>query len=221
MYALPALTLLVCTLPPVSALELYHRLLSSSSPSPWSLRATVDLSHPQAHYHPSPDAASVLLAESAAGGEGVYQVALAVEGREEEEWAWAGVKACFASSALSDTLILRISSSGEPYTLSYALDPAPSSAHCPSVSVASASLFQNTTILVRGPDRIPPLALKTPPQLSETGETIKPEREKSFIEKYWMYALPVLLLLLMSPGGEGEGGQAAAGGGGGGGGGGR
>ena len=37
--------------------------------------------------------------------------------------------------------------------------------------------------------------LKTPPPLSPEGQPIKPVVEKSFIQKYWMYIVPVLILL--------------------------
>ncbi|EJU06435.1 hypothetical protein DACRYDRAFT_19597 [Dacryopinax primogenitus] len=192
--------LLLSLLSPVTAVEVYHRIQLPSSPSTWSHRGTIDLSSVPASYAPAPDG-SVL--STTTGEDAIYQVALALEGRAEDDWPFAGVKACFAAAAKEDTITLRLSASGEPYTLSYALDPAPS-AHCP---VTSSSLgLQNTSIVLHLPDRIPPLALKTPPQLSEEGEAIKPEPEKSLIQKYWMYLLPVMLLLLMAPGGEQQGG---------------
>ncbi|KZP00018.1 hypothetical protein CALVIDRAFT_319679 [Calocera viscosa TUFC12733] len=199
--------LLAAALPLACALEVYHRLLTPSSPTAWSLRASLDISQSPPTYALAPSAAETLL-EQAVGGEGVYQVALAEEGSREEDWPFAGVRACHALSAESDTLLLRLSPSGAPYTLSYALSPAPTSPSCPPSSAAAATLFQNTTIVVQLPDRIPPLALKVPPPLNDEGEIVKPEPEKSFIQKYWMYLLPVMLLLLISPGGEGEGGGA-------------
>ncbi|KZT50111.1 hypothetical protein CALCODRAFT_216740 [Calocera cornea HHB12733] len=206
-------------LPLACALQVYHRLLLPSLPAPtWSLRASLDLTAAPPSYAPAPQAADALLASGAGaggGGEGVYQVALAQEGSREEDWPFAGVRACYALSAASDSLILRLSSAGEPYTLAYALVPAPApapSASCPPTSLAPSDLFHNTTLVLRSPDRIPPLALKVPPKLSESGEAVKPEPEKSFIQKYWMYLLPVMLLLLVAPGGgEGEGGGGGGG----------
>ncbi|GAA6005602.1 hypothetical protein JCM10207_005266 [Rhodosporidiobolus poonsookiae] len=56
-----------------------------------------------------------------------------------------------------------------------------------------------------------------PVTLDEDGKIIPPPKEKSFIQKYWMYIVPAVLILLMSgsePAAEG-GGQGGSGGGGG------
>jgi hypothetical protein len=37
--------------------------------------------------------------------------------------------------------------------------------------------------------------LRTPPPLTQDGEPVKPEPEKSFLQKYWMYIAVVLLAL--------------------------
>ena len=43
---------------------------------------------------------------------------------------------------------------------------------------------------------------------------VKPPENKSFLQKYWMYLLPIAILLLMGKGGEGQEGGGGGGGGG-------
>ncbi|BGP12953.1 hypothetical protein JCM10213_006592 [Rhodosporidiobolus nylandii] len=56
-----------------------------------------------------------------------------------------------------------------------------------------------------------------PVVLDKDGKIIPPPKEKSFIQKYWMYIVPVLLIILLNGGeapqeGQGQGGQAGGGG---------
>ncbi|KAL8283246.1 hypothetical protein RQP46_006024 [Phenoliferia psychrophenolica] len=48
----------------------------------------------------------------------------------------------------------------------------------------------------------------TPIVVGEDGKVVPPPREKGFVEKYWMYILPVVLIMLLT-GGEEEGAPAA------------
>lgn len=49
--------------------------------------------------------------------------------------------------------------------------------------------------------------LNTPVVVNPDGQPPVEEVEKTFVQKYWVYALPILLILLTSGGGGGGGGE--------------
>ncbi|KAH8929168.1 hypothetical protein BT69DRAFT_1276592 [Atractiella rhizophila] len=70
--------------------------------------------------------------------------------------------------------------------------------------------FTSTKVYVAGGRKAPEPTLKQPPKVvvDNTGKVKKEEPEKSFIAKYWMYILPIVVLfLLQGPAPEGGSGR--------------
>ncbi|KAK7060511.1 hypothetical protein VNI00_001276 [Paramarasmius palmivorus] len=132
----------------------------------------------------------------------LYQVAL---DRDGINWDISSVKWCHVPSASSETIILHatdLAHASTPYAVDYFISPTPHDGSCPSSSTAQVNNLAtlNTTVSIRTP-RLPPLPeLRTPPPLTPKGEPVKPEPEKSFLEKYWMYILAAVVALMMSGG---------------------
>ncbi|KAI3612223.1 hypothetical protein WG66_012211 [Moniliophthora roreri] len=144
----------------------------------------------------------------------LYQVALE---RDSINWDISSVKWCHVPSASSESIILHITDlahASSPYAVDYFISPTPHDGACPSSSSMTnlnSLAILNITVSLRTP-RLPPLPeLKTPPPLTPKGEPVKPEPEKSFLQKYWMYILAAVVALMMS-GGPPEEAAAAAGG---------
>lgn len=87
------------------------------------------------------------------------------------------------------------------YSLDYFVS-IPNNAACDGKPVVSpfemlAGRPPNITIAIHSA-RLPPLPeLKTPPPMTAEGEPVKPAPEKSFLQKYWMYIVAILLALSM------------------------
>jgi len=45
---------------------------------------------------------------------------------------------------------------------------------------------------------------QTPVQIDKEGKVVPPPKPKSFIQKYWLYIVPVLIVLMMGGGAEDE-----------------
>ena len=98
-----------------------------------------------------------------------------------------------------------------PFSLDYSLSAVPPSGKCPSrkaldahfqsSSVALPLLLSpgNTTVAVRRAS-VPPLPeLRAPPPLTPQGAPVKPEPEKNFLQKYWLYIAMGFIALRASP----------------------
>jgi len=139
-----------------------------------------------------------------------------------QDWILSSVKACHLHTASSDSILLHLTGNGEPSAVNYFLSPLPLNGLCPSTTqvvgpVIKPIVFANTTVYVQKP-RLPPLPeLRSPPPLTPEGQVVAPEPEKSFIQKYWIYILAVLVVLAIAPappeeeGGAGPGGSGRGG----------
>jgi len=93
-----------------------------------------------------------------------------------------------------EEITLHVSSDNVVYHISYVLKPA----------------SEQSTIVKVIPDRSipegPNPALTTPVVVTPDGQPPEEEVEKTFLQKYWMYFLPIAILALTSGGGGGGGG---------------
>jgi hypothetical protein len=152
----------------------------------------------------------------------LYQFALERPG-DANHWAWdvSSVKACHLKDAKEEKLIVHLSPhDGTPYAIDYFISPIPHDGACSwsktkkgkkTISPQSFAFkaFTNTTVELRVGQLPPVPALRPMPQLTPQGEVKQPEPEKTFIQKYWIYMVGVLIALLIAPGpDESEGGGA-------------
>ncbi|KAJ8523422.1 hypothetical protein ONZ45_g132 [Pleurotus djamor] len=206
-----------------NAVVLHHRIHHPIAPQlPFSQRALV---LPDSSFQPLQSPADYI-AQVALHLDGLalnlddlwYQLALErTDDKAEAQWDVSAVKLCHLASSKFEQVVLHASAGPEsaPFALDYFLSPVPHDGSChqptkkktksePLVaqldSFASKINALNTTISVRLPG-LPPLPeLRTPPPLTETGEPVVPVPEKSFLQKYWLYIVAVLIALLMSGG---------------------
>ena len=93
---------------------------------------------------------------------------------------------------MTEEITLYLSSDYTPYHISYALRP--------SISEETVVRVITDPLIANGPEPV----LSPPVVVSPDGAPAVEEQEKSFIQKYWMYLVPVAVLLLTSGGGGGE-----------------
>ncbi|KAI0650687.1 hypothetical protein C8Q79DRAFT_894621, partial [Trametes meyenii] len=230
----PLVLLVLLVLAPVRAqalpgLRLKHRLLHPSLPAPpFEDRATVLLSRsgpdPDARLVPSETFADDLLQlSSAAEGlkDALYQVALEHPGdADHSQWAISSVLACHLPHSTADSLTIHLDQNGNPFSLDYFLAPVPHNGACPkrarkaSAQPGPAHLrpITNTTVVLRSPSFPPLPQLRVPPPVTAEGKPVQPPKEKSFLEKYWMYIAIALIAMTFAPappeeeaGGRGQG----------------
>ncbi|PWN51521.1 hypothetical protein IE53DRAFT_386107 [Violaceomyces palustris] len=60
----------------------------------------------------------------------------------------------------------------------------------------------NTTLKVQLGQKFQRPKLRTPLPVKEDGTVEEPVKEKTFLQKYWMYLIPIAFLLILPPGGE-------------------
>ncbi|TBU49587.1 hypothetical protein BD309DRAFT_976921 [Dichomitus squalens] len=228
------LPLLLLAVPPAFAsaspqLRLLHRVFHPSLPAaPFSERATLHLlgSGPAAQTSlvPSETFADDLL-EYASAVEGLngalYQVALEHPGdADQTQWATSSFPACHLPSSTSESFTVHLDQHGTPLSLDYFLAPIPHNGACPKPKSRKASAsagsspaqfrpIANTTVAFRFPTFPPLPALRVPPPVTAEGKPVEAVREKSFIEKYWMYMVIALIAMTFAPApaeeGEGQG----------------
>jgi hypothetical protein len=96
---------------------------------------------------------------------------------------------------VTEEITLYLSSDNVVYHISYSLKP---------------STSQNTVVKVVTENSIPttPDPVLNPPVIvNPDGQPPVPEVEKTFLQKYWIYILPIIFILLTSGGGGGGGGE--------------
>jgi len=140
-----------------------------------------------------------------------YQLALQRnEDASEAQWDVSSVKLCHLFHATSDTIILHAKEQ-HIHALDYFVSPVLHNGVCPTPKkkkkAAEIGAYIpldkfNTTVIIET-YRTPPLPdLRAPPALTTEGEPVTPVPEKSFIQKYWIYIVPMLIALLISGGSE-------------------
>jgi len=149
----------------------------------------------------------------------LYQLALEHEGDSSNAlWDLSSVKICHLDKASSETLVLHLINAQDynPFALDYFVSPIPHDGSCrephisekgstPSIylqSFADKIQHLNSTILLRRPDSLPLPKLHAPPPLTPQGEVVQPVPEKSFLQKYWMYIVALLLIFFLAGGDE-------------------
>ncbi|KAJ7638966.1 hypothetical protein FB45DRAFT_904385 [Roridomyces roridus] len=200
-------------------LQVHHRLYEPNQPeSHFSPRGVIHIPDSgDASFEPSASLAQELTdwsekLQSVKGA--LYQIALERNGDViARQWDTSAVKVCHLSQATKETFILHTTHAGEPYALDYFVSPTPHNGACPKKSKNALHSFANnlgslnTTLVVRS-NRVPPLPeLRAPPQLTPEGAPVVPVPEKTFIQKYWLYGMAIVLALLMSGGAPEEEGK--------------
>ncbi|KAI0352903.1 hypothetical protein OH77DRAFT_1360614, partial [Trametes cingulata] len=186
-------------------LRVKHRIFHPSLPAaPFADRATLLLSGSgptaEARLVPSETLADDLL-EYTHAVEGLkdalYQVALEHPGdSEQSQWAISSVLACHLPYSTSESFTVHLDQNGDPFSLDYFVGPVPHNGACPkrgsrkAAAEASPVAFRpiaNTTVTLRSPSFPPLPQLRVPPPVTAEGKPVQAPREKSFLEKYWMY----------------------------------
>ncbi|KAI0776067.1 hypothetical protein BD413DRAFT_469471 [Trametes elegans] len=210
---LPQLVLLVRAAP---ELRLRHRIVHPSLPDPPFLdRATVLLSgsgpSADARLVPSQALADDLLRiTSSVEGlqDAYYQVALEHPGDvDQSQWATSSVLACHLPQSTSESFTIHLDQNGNPFSLDYFVGPIPHNGACPKrtrkasaqSSPAQLSPIANTTVALRSPSFPPLPQLRVPPPVTAEGKPVEAPREKSFLEKYWMYIAIALIAMTFAP----------------------
>jgi len=197
--------------PAVHALLIHHRIFHPCGPSfEYAQRAELALdSFEPTVYATSLDLSSHVQQLRDADldlDKAYYQVALEPDGDvSATEWDVSSVKLCHLYHATSDAIIL-YAKDGHVHALDYFVSPVPHNGAC-SERNKNANLHLdklNTSITLQSYLTPPLPELRTPPVLTTEGEPVKPVPEKSFIQKYWIYIVPMLIALLMSGGPEEE-----------------
>ncbi|RDB22800.1 hypothetical protein Hypma_010048 [Hypsizygus marmoreus] len=209
-----------------SHLRLLHRLYHPvAAQAPFSERGSLKVAPNYVAFQSAPSYAADLrsFAEALHTVEDkdllLYQVALERHGdTAEAQWDISSVKVCHLSQITSEYIHLHTLDprNPNPHALDYFVSPIPhngacpdsrsrrSTKHSPQESPFQSLATVNTTVILKGA-RFPPLPqLATPPPISAEGEPIVPVPEKSFLQKYWMYIVGLILFTLITSGGEEE-----------------
>ncbi|KAF8341307.1 uncharacterized protein EI90DRAFT_3033476 [Cantharellus anzutake] len=177
--------------------KIHHRVHSLE----FSLRATVTLRNKdgvlKAFYESVKDRGTISLVPDSE--EGYYQVALEYPlGTPSENWPLVSAKACHLSPRTSDVLTLVADGNGIVSRLNYHILNIPQDGSCPSVRPSIPPTF-NTTVHIKHPNPVPTPILRPLPAISPDGRPVQPPPEKSFLQKYWIYILPLFIILLITP----------------------
>jgi hypothetical protein len=179
-----------------------------------------------------PEGIDALKALAAAGG--IYTVSVpSIMGKPDSPHVYASVSACaLLASRFEETMVLTMSSTKDRVlALSYALPVVP--AQCPGASlprIAFDEVVFKTSATMDFPEEgpkplgkvhdgsfLPPAAAAAAQRqaqggpgggapLGEDGEP-QPQPQQSFLRKYWMYILPVVIMMSLGGGEEGGGGK--------------
>jgi len=192
-------------------IRVQHRVVHPNLPiTPWSELGTVAL--PSLHsISPSGSPATLIPSDTLLDdlvqftesvdptvGGAMYQVALERPGVADDVWPTSVVKACHLPGSTSAYLTIHFSPSGLPFAVDHFVSPVLHDGSCPPPDTRKSYPALNTTITLMSPRQPPQLELRTPPPLTAEGEPIAPAPEKSFLQKYWIYAVVILGVLLIS-----------------------
>ncbi|KAK2466311.1 hypothetical protein APHAL10511_001953 [Amanita phalloides] len=208
--------LLFLLLPLVHAAAIHHRLFHpKASHFDYSLRSHIALDSSTFSIHDDISSHFLTLREQNLDLDNAfYQVALQRDGDlSDSQWDVASVKLCHLYNATSDTIVLHVKGK-YVHAMDYFVDPAPHNGACPKrkgkkklrsiVPPELTYIKLNTTIITETSRKPPTPELRTPPALTVHGEPVKPIPEKSFLQKYWIYIVPLVILLLASGGPEND-----------------
>ncbi|KAF8745971.1 hypothetical protein AX14_004265 [Amanita brunnescens Koide BX004] len=141
----------------------------------------------------------------------LYQVALQRDGdQSDSQWDISSVKLCHLLHATSDTIVLH-TKGDDVHAIDYFVSPVLHNGACPkrkgkkrrgATPATFSATSLNTTVITYSHKTSPLPELRTPPTLTTDGEPVKPVPEKTFLQKYWMYLVPLLIVLLISGGPE-------------------
>ncbi|KAH9943391.1 uncharacterized protein BXZ73DRAFT_74355 [Epithele typhae] len=209
-------------------LRIHHRLFHPSlQAAPFSERAALSISGSgltaAASLVPS-EAFSHDLLQFAAEAEGLpgalYQVALEhPDDRDPSRWATSSVLACHLAAGTSEAFTVHLDQAGAPFGLDYFVGPVPHDGACPKPRRRKASasgepgpvevrlVAANVTVALRAPSFPPLPVLRVPPPVTSEGKPVEAAKEKSFLEKYWMYVVIALLAMMFAPAPAEEGGK--------------
>ncbi|KAJ8481721.1 hypothetical protein ONZ51_g5809 [Trametes cubensis] len=197
-------------------LRIAHRVLHPSLPAaPFVDRATILLSGSgpaaTARLVPSETFTHEIVdyARSVEGlKDALYQVALEHPGdADQSQWAISSVLACHLPQSTSESFTIHLDQNGNPFSLDYFVGPIPHNGACPKKARKAAAQsspvefrpITNTTVALRSPSFPPLPQLRVPPPVTAEGKPVEPPREKSFLEKYWMYIAIALVAMVLAP----------------------
>jgi len=210
--SLSALWLVAVVLCNASEVRIHHRIARGhGKPPSFTFRGTIDIDY-------ETNTAKYIVADSgllSLGNEPfhdccLYQVALERPGFREEDWTFTSTKACFLTTRVADSIAVILNRDGTPMSLNYDILGTASNGACPNSHThaknshahsraSQSAIFTNTTVSLTRPHQPPLPILKAPPLMTPDGKPVVPPPEKSLIQKYWIYAVPVLMLLLLAP----------------------
>ncbi|KAI8607787.1 hypothetical protein BC830DRAFT_1086680 [Chytriomyces sp. MP71] len=110
----------------------------------------------------------------------------------------ASVPLCQLQSAqLRDSIAIHVDHTGKPFHLDYNVDAQPGACTKAQKPLAPNAAFKTKVVVSRAEDGARPrLELMSPEKGAEGGK----ETEKSFLQKYWYYIVPLMLVLMLSGG---------------------
>ncbi|KIY49328.1 hypothetical protein FISHEDRAFT_41589 [Fistulina hepatica ATCC 64428] len=113
---------------------------------------------------------------------------------------------CHLQQAVAERFILHVKDtfSLEPFALDYFVSPIPDNGECrregyshvAAIRAFASSVGTMDVNITTVAATLPPLPeLKTPPSLTVEGEPVQPIPEKTFLQKYWLYIVGILIAM--------------------------
>jgi len=208
--------LLLLCFPLANALSVHHRLFHpKASPFEYAVRAQLSIDSVEPFSPSFSDDISQQIRHlqelNLDLDSAFYHVALQRDGDQSDaQWDVSSVKLCHLFHATSDTIVLR-TKGADVHAIDYFVSPIPHNGACPkrkgkkkrsATTATFSNTVLNTTVITQTYKTSPLPELRAPPALTTDGEPVKPVPEKSFIQKYWMYIVPLVIMLLVSGGPE-------------------
>ncbi|KAH9899817.1 hypothetical protein C8Q73DRAFT_335218 [Cubamyces lactineus] len=114
---------------------------------------------------------------------------------------------CHLPQSTSESFTIHLDQNGNPFSLDYFVGPIPHNGACPKKARKAAAQsspvefrpITNTTVALRSPSFPPLPQLRVPPPVTAEGKPVEPPKEKSFLEKYWMYIAIALVAMVLAP----------------------
>ncbi|KAJ3041131.1 hypothetical protein HDV00_009845 [Rhizophlyctis rosea] len=179
--------------------DVYH----SIDNGPFVLRGSITYDHTstnkKAHqFEPAPGVTPLEVAKASEDRNTIYRLSVRGEGVSKELNASAPLCLVYGAK-FQDHFTLHVNERGQPWHVDYLLP----SADCKAVSQGPVKSQFKTQVTLLYPVPASRPQLEAIVQGTPDG---KPPPEKSFLQKYWMYLVPVLILLLLSGGDDQQGG---------------